>query len=227
MKLFATSVSRSQRIALLTTILGVTAIAGYLTHQYSSAILDPTYLREWIGGFGYFAPLVFVLVQVLQVIIAPIPGHIMVLLGGYLFGPVWGTIYSMIGVTIGSGLTFLITKRYGRPFVERVLHENIVSRLDAFVSKAGAPGLLVFFAIPGTPDDAASFLAGLTKIRITTFLVVVVVGRLPAYVLTSFAGESFAAGRHFEAVVILGLIAGVSALAYWFRGDIKRRLVQE
>lgn len=224
MKIFAFRLSWYHKIALLfATIVSATTVY-FLTYQYVPTAFDPTSLREWIGSFGLFAPVVFVFVQIVQVIVAPIPGQFVALLGGYLFGPINGTIYSMIGVTVGSGIVFLITKRYGRPFVERVLHEEVIAKLDTFTNRAGLPGLFVFFVIPGTPDDAVCFLAGLTPIRSVTFLTIVVIGRLPAYVLTNVAGESLATGRIVETIVILGTIGVISGIAYLFRRDIERRL---
>ncbi len=224
MRIFATRLRWYHKLALVlaTSVLATTTYS--LTYQYLPAVFDPISLREWIEGFGLFAPFVFVFVQIVQVIVAPIPGQFMALLGGYLFGPVNGTIYSMIGVTVGSGIVFLITKRYGRPLVERLLHEEVIAKLDTFTNRAGLPGLFVFFVIPGTPDDAVCFLAGLTPIRSVTFLTIVVIGRLPAYVLTNVAGERLATGRIVDTIVILGTIGVISGVAYLFRRDIKRRL---
>lgn len=224
MKVFATSLSRFQKIALLAATILVAVVAYLLSYQFLPDLLDATKFRRWIDSFGVFAPIAFILVQIAQVVLAPIPGQFMAFLGGYIFGPVGGTLYSMIGVTIGSGIAFYIAKRYGRPFVEQVLHEDVIDRLDAFVEKAGTPGLFAFFVLPSLPDDAACFLAGLTPITLWKFLVVVVVGRLPAYILTNFAGGSLAEGRILEAAVIIGIFGLVSILAYYFRDELKRRL---
>ena len=70
------------------------------------------------GRLSIFA---FMLLQVLQVIITPIPGEVTGLIGGYLYGPMLGTVYSTIGLTIGSWIAFILARAYGLPLVERVV----------------------------------------------------------------------------------------------------------
>lgn len=155
MKVFASRKDRWRAVALLVAVvLGFVALY-VAARRYAPFIFDATALRTWIGQFGAFAPLVFVVVQLLQVIFAPIPSQVIALVASYLFGPVWGTLYSMIGVVTGSVVAFAAAKGYGRSAVERLLHDDLVNRFDAFDEPVGIPGL---------PDDAVCFLAGLTTI---------------------------------------------------------------
>jgi len=215
MKMFSSTVSRTQKVA----IFGVAvagAIALYLlSNQFLPALLDATRLRRWIDGFGIFAPAVFVLLQITQVIFAPIPGQLLALSGGYLFGSLYGTIYSLLGVTIGSSIAFLLTKRHGRPLVERLLHEDMIAGFDGFVERVGLPGFTAFIIFPGLPDDAVCFLAGLTEWRLRAFLVAIIVGRFPAYVLTVYAGGEFASGRFVVGIVLIGVLVVVSIVGYF------------
>lgn len=221
MKIFSSR--RSRNFAILGTVaLAVLLVGGYYALRwYTPFVFDATAMREWIGQFGIYAPLVFVGAQVLQVIFAPIPGQVAALVGGYLFGPIAGTAYSMVGVMIGSAIAFAIARRYGRPVVERLLHEGIVDRFDEFADTVGLPGLLLFVLIPGLPDDAVCFLAGLAHFRLPVFVAIMGLGRLPAYVATNFAGDSIASGRLLEAVVIIGITVALSAIAYQNRERIR------
>lgn len=214
MRLFSSTTARRRGILSLlfvtVVVVGVTA----LVQQYLP-VSDARTLRTWIGQFGVFAPVVFIAIQALQVVVAPIPGQVVALIGGYLFGPVAGTVYSLTGVLIGSTVAFSLAKRYGRPFVEGVLHEDVVDRFDGFVERVGVPGLLVFVVIPGLPDDAICFVSGLTRWRLRTFIAVVSVGRLPAYVLTVYAGNELATGAvrwgmALVAVLVVLSVAGFS-----------------
>lgn len=172
-------------------------------------------LRTWIGQFGLLAPLVFIVLQAVQVIIAPLPGQLLALIAGYLFGPLAGTIYSLTGVLIGSAIAFSLSKRYGRPFVEDVLHEDVITRFDAFVDTVGIPGLLALVILPGLPDDAICFLSGLTKWRLRTFIVVISIGRTPSYVLTVYAGGQLGSGQFLPALVLLGIVIVFSVIGYY------------
>jgi uncharacterized membrane protein YdjX (TVP38/TMEM64 family) len=203
--------------------LAVALVGVYvLLRQYAPFAFEAAELRAWIRGFGVFAPLVFVLIQATQVIVAPVPGQVMALVGGYLFGPFLGTLYSMTGVLLGSAVAFSISRRYGRPAVERLLHADIIDRFDGFVERAGLPGLFLFVVIPGLPDDVVCFLAGLARFRLLSFLVVLAAGRSPAYVITTYAGGSLAEGQILQAVVAIAVIVFASALAYLKRDEIRR-----
>jgi uncharacterized membrane protein YdjX (TVP38/TMEM64 family) len=192
--------------------------------QYVPFVFDARELRTWIDQFGRFAPLVFVLVQALQVIVAPIPGQIVALVAGYLFGPVQGTAYSLAGVLLGSAVAFSLAQRFGRPMVERLLDEDLVARFDGFVDRVGLPGLFVFVVIPGLPDDAICFLSGLTRWRLRTFIAVISVGRLPAYVVTVYAGGELASGQVTSALALLGAVVALSVVGYYKQDAIRNRI---
>jgi len=74
-------------------------------------------MQEYISGFGLAAPVIFMLIQIIQVIISPIPGNITTLAGGALFGFWEAFIISSIAITIGSTIAFLIAKVFGRRLV--------------------------------------------------------------------------------------------------------------
>ena len=215
---------RSRRIAVLAAVGLVVVLAGgyLLVRTYAPFLFDAEAMRDWVGEFGAFAPLVFIVAQVAQVIVAPIPGQVTAIVGGYLFGPAAGTAYSMVGVTVGSAIAFLIAQRYGRPVVERMIDEALLDRFDGFVETLGVPGLLLFVVIPGLPDDVICFLAGLAHFRLFVFVGVMFVGRLPAYVVTNFAGDGLATGNVVEAVVLVAALVVFSLYAYRKREKIRQ-----
>jgi uncharacterized membrane protein YdjX (TVP38/TMEM64 family) len=209
--------SRKDRWRGLFGLLCVVLVFGILSlsiRQYAPFLFDPQALRTWSSQFGIFAPIVFILLQAIQVVVAPIPGPILALMSGYLFGSVAGTFYSLVGVLIGSAVAFSLAKRYGRPFVENVLHEDVLSRFDGFVDEVGVPGLIAFVIVPGLPDDAICFLSGLTKWSLRTFMLVITVGRLPAYVLTVYAGGQLASGRFISGIALVALVIVLSVVGY-------------
>jgi uncharacterized membrane protein YdjX (TVP38/TMEM64 family) len=225
MKLFSSRADRRRGIAAAVGV-AVLAVGLYvLVSRYASFLTDSEALRTWLDQFGVFAPIVFIGLQALQVIVAPIPGQVVALVAGYLFGPLAGTVYSLTGVLIGSTVAFSLSKRYGRSFVERVIHEDVIARFDGFVDTVGIPGLFAFVVIPGLPDDAICFLSGLTKWSLPTFIGVIAVGRLPAYVLTVYAGGQLASGRFLSAMALVGLVVVASAVGY-YKQEAVRDLVE-
>lgn len=221
MRLFASRSDRWRGIfALLCVAVGFGVL--YLSiRRYAPFLFDPQLLRTWIAQFGVFAPIVFIFIQATQVIIAPIPGQVIALIAGYLFGPLAGTVYSFTGVLIGSAIAFSLTKRYGRTFAERVLDDDVLAQFDGFVERVGIPGLLLFVLIPGLPDDVICFLSGLTTWSLRTFLVVITIGRLPAYVLTVYAGGQFASGEFASGLTIIAFIIFFSLVAYYNQEAIR------
>lgn len=222
MKLFASRTDRWRGIfAVLCVIVAFGAL--YLgVRRYVPFLFDPESLRAWIAQFGLFAPVVFIFIQAAQVVIAPIPGQVIALISGYLFGSVAGTVYSFTGVLLGSTIAFTLTKRYGRSFVENVLHDDVLDRFDGFVEQVGIPGLLVFVLIPGLPDDVVCFLGGLTKWSLRTFLGVITVGRLPAYVLTVYAGGQLASGQFASGLTLIAIIVFFSLVGYYNQETIRK-----
>ncbi|WP_050048294.1 TVP38/TMEM64 family protein [Halanaeroarchaeum sulfurireducens] len=222
MQVFASR--KDRRRALLSAMVVVMAFGLlYLAVQrYAPFLFRSAALRAWIAEFGVIAPLVFIVLQILQVIIAPIPGQVFALVAGYLFGGVAGTVYSLTGVIIGSAIAFCLARRYGRSFVEDILHDDVLVRFDGFVERVGIPGLFAIFLVPGIPDDVICFLSGLTTIRLRTFLVIVAVGRFPAYVITVFAGGDFASGQYGRALVLMGIAVFFSAVGYFYQKQIRR-----
>lgn len=221
MRVFSSAADRRRWAALV--LVGVALLVSlyFALQRYVPFLFRPAELRLWIGQFGIFAPLVFILVQTLQVIFAPIPGQALALVGGYLFGPVEGTVYSLVGVFLGSAIAFTLAKRYGRGFVEETLQDDVVARFDGFVERVGFPGLIVFVVVPGLPDDAICFLAGLTPLRLRSFMLAIVIGRSPAYVLTVYAGGELGSGRFVEGLALVAFLILLSVLGYYKQDAIR------
>lgn len=206
-------------------LLVATLIAGsLLLSQYVPWILDPVAIQERVAAAGPFAPVVFVLLQAAQVVVAPIPGQAMAFISGYLFGLLAGTVYSLIGATIGSYIVFRLSRRYGREHIERAIDPDLVHRFDDMVARRGLLALFVVFLIPGLPDDIICFLAGLTTLRIRHMLIVSMAGRFPGYVIANAAGAQLEAGNLLTSSLILLGAAVFVVLGYVWRDRVLRWL---
>jgi uncharacterized membrane protein YdjX (TVP38/TMEM64 family) len=199
-------------------LVGALVVVALAVRTHAPFLLDPAWLRATVRGFGPYAPAVFVGIQTAQVVLAPIPGQTLAVGGGYLFGTWAGLLYSMVGVTAGSSLVFALARRYGRPFVERAFEDDAVDRFDGFVDDHGIVGLFVVFLLPTFPDDAVCALAGLTTLRLRTLVGLVIVGRLPTFLLATLAGDSLAAARY-EWVLLVGSAAVALTVAVYAARD--------
>ncbi|MEF8784793.1 MAG: TVP38/TMEM64 family protein [Haloarculaceae archaeon] len=219
-RIFASA--RSRRVA-LTALVGLTALlfgSLLLLDQFAAWLTDPFAVRQWVRSYGPLAPLVFIALQSVQVIVAPIPGQVLGLASGFLFGTVWGTVYSLTGVTIGTYVAFALARHLGRPYVEKLVTDKALSTFDSFTDNEGPVALFLIFLVPGLPDDVICFFAGLTDMNIPKMLAISVVGRLPGYLAVNAVGAGFASKSVLEATMLLLALAALSAAAYRYRDQL-------
>ena len=150
--------------------------------------------KAYINSFGLLSPLVFLLLQLLQVIIAPLPGHIFSVVGGGLFGTLWGSILSVIGIFAGSLIAFKLAQLLGRPFVEEIADKEDLEFIDEFFhEKKGIIAFFIIRMIPLMSFDIISYGMGLTKMEFKIYAIGTFIGTIPTVLFLSFLGEVFIA----------------------------------
>ncbi len=179
------------------------------------------HMNEFVASFGPYAPLVFMGIQILQVLFAPIPGEFTGFIGGYLFGIGLGLVYSTIGLTSGSFLAFWISRRLGMPFVRKFVGEEIMAKFDYLMEHKGAFFAFIFFLIPGMPKDYFCYLLGLSPMHIVTFMVVSTIGRFPGTVLLTMQGQAVRSEHYRAFFVVLGLALFLLVLTIIYRDRIE------
>lgn len=209
------------RFGIAVAVVGVLALASL---PLISFLGDPARVTALIDNAGPWGPIVFILIQIGQVFAAPIPGQVTGFVGGFLFGPVVGSIYATIGGTIGCTLVFILSRRLGRPFVERFVKAKTLDRFDYFTESGGALVLLIIFLVPIFPDDLICYVAGLTKIPLSRLILVALVGRIPGYVVFSVTGSGAAQSNLTLVIVLVVAVVALAAIAYWQRHRIERFL---
>jgi uncharacterized membrane protein YdjX (TVP38/TMEM64 family) len=172
---------------------------------------------EMITSYDPYDEIIFIALQILQVVFAPIPGEASGFIGGYLYGPVLGTIYSTIGLTIGSWIAFLLAHVFGLPLVERIVEPETLRKYDYVLQHKGVFIVFFLFLIPGIPKDFLCYILGLSHMRLWTFLIISTVGRLFGTIMLSAFG-SFARNNQFIPLVALLVITGLFLIvAYFYR----------
>jgi uncharacterized membrane protein YdjX (TVP38/TMEM64 family) len=219
---FASPRSRRRFIAHLLALVLVGIVAAVLVHRHLAFLADSQAVREFIRGYGIWAPIVLVVLQTVQVVAAPIPGQVLAVVAGYLFGAWWGTLYNMVGITIGSTIAFWLARRYGRTYVESIVHEEALEQFDAVSDDYGRPAIFFVFLVPGLPDDVICFVGGLTDIPLWQLVVLAVVGRTPAFFLVNVVGGLLGTNQVGTAVALAVLLVGISMIGYLYRDRIVR-----
>ncbi len=172
----------------ISTISGLLMICAFAVYGYHLGIFSSSNtFSVYIISLGIVAPIVFILVQAIQVIIPILPGAIGCVAGVFAFGPIWGLIYSYIGISMGSIFAFLISKRYGLPVVRKFVNRKKLDRYMDWLDKGNKFERLFAIAIlfPVAPDDLLCFLAGLTKMKLKKFFAIVLLCKPPSIALYS------------------------------------------
>lgn len=186
----ATRGTWARRAVLAVLLIAVVAALVYWWRPLYAFVSQPERLREWIAQFGPWAPLVAIGIQMVQVVVAPVPGDVINIVDGYLFGMALGTLYSMIGASLGTMLGIWLARRFGRPLVVRLVNAEKLARLDRYVQRAGPPVLFLLFLLPFLPDDTLCLLAGLTTIPLPVLFAVTIPPRLPKILVGTALGAS-------------------------------------
>jgi len=166
-------------------------------------LLSSENIQEYILQFGPTAPFIFVLLQILQVVAAPIPGSMLTLVGGVLFGTFYGSLLSLFGSFLGSLICFKISQKFGRPIVKRIIGEEELEVIDNFFhEKKGLFFLFILRIIPFVSFDVVSYGIGLTNVRFRDFVIISFFGLIPSVVLFSYMGDIFLQGNPILFVVV-------------------------
>jgi uncharacterized membrane protein YdjX (TVP38/TMEM64 family) len=165
--------------------------------QAESAVLRSRFLT-----YGPLAPLLFILLQVVQVVVAPIPGEASGFLGGYIFGALPGFLYSSVGLTLGSWVAFGGGRLLSAFFTGHFLHTRVYQRFNHLVSRGDFLIPFVLFLLPGFPKDSLSYLLGLSTMPWPVFLFIAAVGRMPGTLLLSLQGAETFDGNYLRLVLL-------------------------
>lgn len=161
---------------------------------------------HYVDSLGYTGRLLYILLMMVQVVIAVIPGAPLEVAGGMLFGSVWGCIFAMLGILLGSVCVYYLVRRFGRPFVLRMIPENSLHTL-AFLQDEEKLEFLVFilFLIPGIPKDILTYCVPLTKISSSKYLFLSNTARFPAVAASVLLGSSLSSQNYRLAIVLVFL----------------------
>ena len=129
-------------------IIGIifSGLFNYILSYYFD--FDVENIKDWVNGYGQYAPIAYILLVVLAIIISPIPSTPLGIVAGITFGTLLGTIYSLIGAQIGAFCAFLIARKWGRPAVEKLTSKKNLAQFDKFSDNFGFLTIIIIRFIP-------------------------------------------------------------------------------
>jgi uncharacterized membrane protein YdjX (TVP38/TMEM64 family) len=196
-----------------------TQIWTKIVNSYS-VLYDRAQLKAAIRSYGAYSPLAYVFAQILQVVVAPIPGGAVEFLGGYLFGVKLGFLYSMIGLLIGSWIAFSLARIFEKLAVEKFVPPGTRKKFDYLIGHEGVILSFLLFLIPGFPKDALCYILGLTPMHLGIFLFMSTLGRIPGTLMACLQGGKAFDYQYKTLLILLGISALVILIFYIYHDEI-------
>ncbi len=185
---------------------------------------DTGYFSSLVENNPISGRLIFIGIQILQVFVAFIPGEVVEIAAGAVFGAIEGTILSLVGVTIGSSIIFLFTKWLGIKFVSLFVSEEKINSMKFIKNNRRLNNIVFFiFFIPGTPKDLLTYFVGLTRMKLHTFLCISLIARIPSILSSTLIGAAIDDSNWNSAIIILIITAAISLLGILIYNLIVRR----
>jgi uncharacterized membrane protein YdjX (TVP38/TMEM64 family) len=182
---------------------------------------DVAALQTWVESAGSAAPLVFIALYAAATVLF-LPGSVITLAGGVLFGPVWGTLWSLTGATLGASLSFLIARYLGGDWIARRAGPRL-SRLNDGVAAEGWRFIAFVRLVPLFPFNLLNYALGLTRIAFLPYVLASALFMLPgalAFTWLGYAGREALSGGEGTVRAILVALALVTSMAFlprWIR----------
>ncbi len=189
----------------------------------ADAVKDPQKFRESLGN-GFESYLIFIGIQILQVVFAFIPGEAVEFAAGYVFGAFWGTVLCLVGVSIATALIFGLTRLLGRKFTEIMLDKKDLKKLKFLNDEKNLEWIFaILYFIIGTPKDIITYFAGITKIRFGVFMAISTFCRIPSILTSAIAGQALGEENYILSVIIFVASAVVALAGYFVYSSISKR----
>lgn len=207
---------RKRIIAILLMLVGTAAMVAIgivVGKPFLEMLDDPAAFRAWVDARGFLGKLAFVGVMMLQVIIVWLPGEPLELGAGYAFGFWEGSLLCMVGIVLGSVLIFWLVRRYGRRVVTLFFSMDKIDNLS-FLKDAKRLTLLSFiiFMIPGTPKDLLTYAVGLTSMKLSSWLLIAGVARIPPVITSTISGSALGQQQYGLAIAGFAITIAISLI---------------
>lgn len=208
----------------LIAFLALMVVVMVLLWPYIHEVFEPGGLSRVIDDVRNAGPLGFLILlamQFMQIVVAFIPGEVVQMAAGMMYGPWLGAAVILLGCIISSAFVFVVVHRLGAPFVQDMVPTKYLDKFRAF-EESGKLSIVVFilFLIPAMPKDTFTYLVPLTNMRMRDFLILSNVGRIPGIVISTYAANGLVDGNITQSIIIFAVVAVIAIVAIVFRDKI-------
>jgi uncharacterized membrane protein YdjX (TVP38/TMEM64 family) len=188
---------------------------------------------NYIRSFGIWAPIISIFLMIFQALAAPLPAFLIAGANGIVFGVGWGSLVSWLGGMAGAFISFLLARGLGRDFVNRMTKGKArLEKVDEISSGHGFKIILVARLLPFISFDVISYLAGLSKMKTSTFLWATGLGMIPGTVLYTALGHDLAqaqtySNRLFIIIGLIGILYAAGKLRSYWKQKINKSDVED
>ena len=214
--------SHKKKIIAIIAIIAVTtgcATAYIMTgKQLFEFLKDPSAVKSWLDGFGIWSRVIFAAVRAFQTVIKAIPAEPLEIGAGYAFGIWGGLLYCMLGTLIGSLIIIMLSKVFGAKLLSIFVPAKKMSDF-AFMRDKKKLGMALFimYLIPGTPKDLFTYMASFMPMKISRFLLITGIARIPSILMSTWIGEELTQRDYITAAAILAATLLISGTYIFIR----------
>lgn len=202
----------------------ITLLTVFFTRVLAPYLGSAEDLHNFLEEFGWKGYFILFGLQCLQIIVAFIPGEIIELGAGYAYGAIQGALICMVGVAVSSSVIFLLTKKIGTPMVETFISREKIDQLKFINSETKLKRtIFLLFFIPGTPKDVLTYFVGLAKIRLSEFLSISLIARIPSVISSTICGQYLGKEDYRTAIIVYAITGAVSLAGYFLYNKLLKR----
>lgn len=224
--LFGKKIKQSDLIKLVGLVVFIVLITAIVVAIWPtlSIVFEPggvETLIELITSQGPLGVLILLGMQLLQIIVAFIPGEVVQIAAGMMYGPLWGSVVILVGCVLSSMVVYELVHKLGAPFVRSMVGEKQLLKFRQF-ELSGKFGVTVFilFLIPGFPKDVLTYIVPLSDMNLRTFLLLSTIGRTPGVIISTYAAAGLADGNMVTSVIIFVVAALIAIIVLLLRNRI-------
>ena len=181
-----------------------------------STIEGQIQFKQKIAESGFYGILILFLLQFAQIFLFIVPGEPIEILAGMCYGSVWGTIFIMLSSACVTTVIFAMVRKFGKDFIYSFCSEEKVKKFESnsLFNNPKKIEWIVFllFIIPGTPKDLLTYICGLFPIKLSRFVLITTIARIPSIITSTLIGANIAIGNWKQGILLYGGIFLIVAI---------------
>ena len=213
-------------LSAISVTLCVLSVAGIIIlNKLSAEYENSNILRDFIARNPVISAFIMIAICTLQVVIAFIPGEVVEVAAGYAFGAWLGALLCTVGITLGSIISILLARRFGRRLLTAFYSPKKLESIPVLNDSQKRNTLVaILYLIPGTPKDLITYLIGLTEMSIPTYVAITVFCRFPSIITSTLSGDAMGEQKWMAAFWFFIITGALSGIGYFIYIVIKKKI---